>query len=167
MGDDTESECPSTSSSNTKITSKPVLETPPILPDMKMTLVDQTGKNLSVPEVTQILTGYKEVDDEREQIGNIIVYDISYTWDVKKILEELTLWGYFENWEATLKALNTSQVFFTNGKGVTGQSKDSNKSKKKDIKSLTRVAKDDNQLKNSSRQRNSQRPLDLKGAYPS
>ncbi|PKY35207.1 hypothetical protein RhiirB3_455703 [Rhizophagus irregularis] len=42
MGDDTESECPSTSSSNTKITSKPVLETPPILPDMKMTLVDQT-----------------------------------------------------------------------------------------------------------------------------
>ncbi|PKC57888.1 hypothetical protein RhiirA1_401057 [Rhizophagus irregularis] len=87
--------------------------------------------------------------------------------------------GYFENWEATLKALNTSQVFFTNGKntsnkksGVTGQSKDSNKPKKKDIKSLTRVAKDDNQLKNPSRQRNPQRvkvvikPLALKGLTP-
>ncbi|EXX77009.1 hypothetical protein GLOIN_2v1824252 [Rhizophagus irregularis DAOM 181602=DAOM 197198] len=46
MGDDTESECPSaydelftsTSSSNTKTTPNPVLETPPILPDVEMTL---------------------------------------------------------------------------------------------------------------------------------
>ncbi|CAB4410476.1 unnamed protein product [Rhizophagus irregularis] len=50
MGDDTESECPSvddelftsTSSSNVKTTPNPVLETPPILPDVEMTPVDQT-----------------------------------------------------------------------------------------------------------------------------
>ncbi|CAB4425833.1 unnamed protein product [Rhizophagus irregularis] len=50
MGDDTESECPSvddelfasTSSSNPKSTPNPVIETPPILPDVDMTPVDQT-----------------------------------------------------------------------------------------------------------------------------
>ncbi|GBC22252.1 hypothetical protein GLOIN_2v1824252 [Rhizophagus irregularis DAOM 181602=DAOM 197198] len=49
-GDDTKSECPSTddklftstSSSNTKTTQNPVLETPPILPDVEMTSVNQT-----------------------------------------------------------------------------------------------------------------------------
>jgi hypothetical protein len=53
----------------------------------------QKGKKLSVPEVTQILTGFKETDELREQVRDIIVYDIPYTWDVKKILGELTLWG--------------------------------------------------------------------------
>ncbi|CAB4432324.1 unnamed protein product [Rhizophagus irregularis] len=47
----------------------------------------------AVPEVTQILTGFKEADDQREQVRDIIVYDILYTWDVEKILGELTLWG--------------------------------------------------------------------------
>ncbi|PKB95405.1 hypothetical protein RhiirA5_436781 [Rhizophagus irregularis] len=216
MGDDTDLEYPSeddelftsTSSLNTKITPNLVLETPPILPDVEMTPVDQTvipktswkknkqkacvtddkqlknpvGKEFTVPEATQILTGYKEADDQRKQVRDIIVYDIPYTWDVEKILGELTLWGhtiklsvkqqhkyqtlrvkivlnsftlpqftkfwttnlgemtmatlwadrkplqflmmciqiskekrklvgYFENWEATLKALDTSQVF--------------------------------------------------------
>ncbi|GBC44366.2 hypothetical protein GLOIN_2v1790075 [Rhizophagus irregularis DAOM 181602=DAOM 197198] len=163
MGDDTESECSSadeelftsTSSSNTITTPNLVLEMP-----------DQTGKNLPIPEATQILTGYKEADDQQEQVRDIIVYDIPYTWDVEKILGELTLWGhtiklsfqavihdipedmmmatfwndckpqlflqtcgasafkiiqtsqgkrklvgYFENWETTLKALDTPQVF--------------------------------------------------------
>ncbi|CAB4429761.1 unnamed protein product [Rhizophagus irregularis] len=31
------------------------------------------GKNLSVPEATQILTGFKEADDQREQVRDIIV----------------------------------------------------------------------------------------------
>ncbi|PKY21248.1 hypothetical protein RhiirB3_434780 [Rhizophagus irregularis] len=144
MGDVTESECSSaddelftsTSSSNMKTTPNPVLEMPPILPDVEMTPVDQTvtsetsqkkdkqkahvtdnkkvknqstmanpdaqtsatqprkGKNLSVPEATQILTGYKEADDQREQVRDIIVYDIPYTWDVEKILGELMLWSH-------------------------------------------------------------------------
>ncbi|PKY50773.1 hypothetical protein RhiirA4_467419 [Rhizophagus irregularis] len=126
MRDDTESECPSVdnelfasiSSSNTKTTPNPVLETSPILPDVKMALIDQTvtsktsqkkdkqkayvtddkqimnqstttnpsaqtsakkpnrGKNLSVPEAIQILTGFKEADDQQEQVRDIIVYDI-------------------------------------------------------------------------------------------
>ncbi|GBC52202.2 hypothetical protein GLOIN_2v1820645 [Rhizophagus irregularis DAOM 181602=DAOM 197198] len=118
MGDDTDLEYPSeddelftsTSSLNTKIT-----------PNL---LKNPVGKEFTVPEATQILTGYKEADDQRKQVRDIIVYDIPYTWDVEKILGELTLWGhtikfkekrklvgYFENWEATLKALDTSQVF--------------------------------------------------------
>ncbi|EXX55573.1 hypothetical protein RirG_224260 [Rhizophagus irregularis DAOM 197198w] len=52
------------------------------------------GKNLPIPEATQILTGYKEADDQQEQVRDIIVYDIPYTWDVEKILGELTLWGH-------------------------------------------------------------------------
>ncbi|PKB98317.1 hypothetical protein RhiirA5_431578 [Rhizophagus irregularis] len=52
------------------------------------------GKNLSIPKATQILTGYKEANDQREQVRDIIVYDILYTWDVEKILGELTLWGH-------------------------------------------------------------------------
>ena len=43
--------------------------------------------------MTQILTKFKEADDQREQVRDIIVYDIPYTWDVEKILGELTLWG--------------------------------------------------------------------------
>ncbi|CAB4437128.1 unnamed protein product [Rhizophagus irregularis] len=147
MGDDTESECPSesdelfasTSSSNVNTTPNPVLETPPILPDVEMTPVDQTvtpetsrkkdkqkarvtddkqvknqsttanpgaqtsarlkprrglgNKSATEPEATQILTGFKETDELREQVRDIIVYDIPYTWDVEKILGELTLWG--------------------------------------------------------------------------
>ncbi|CAB4416086.1 unnamed protein product [Rhizophagus irregularis] len=83
------------SSSNTKTTPNPVLETPPILPDVEMTPVDQTGlgnKSATEPEATQILIGFKEADDQREQVRDIIVYDIPYTWDVEKILGELTLW---------------------------------------------------------------------------
>ncbi|PKY59558.1 hypothetical protein RhiirA4_482388 [Rhizophagus irregularis] len=38
-------------------------------------------------------TGYKEVDEKREQVRDIIVYNIPYTWDVEKVLGELTLWG--------------------------------------------------------------------------
>ena len=37
------------------------------------------GKNLSVPEAIQILTGYKEADDQQEQVRDIVVYDILYT----------------------------------------------------------------------------------------
>ncbi|EXX50407.1 hypothetical protein RirG_271080 [Rhizophagus irregularis DAOM 197198w] len=95
----------------------------PILPDVEMTSVDQTarvaenkqvihqsitanpdaqtpdkqplflGAKTTAPGTTHILTGYKESDDEREQVRDIIVYDIPYTWDVEKILGELTLWG--------------------------------------------------------------------------
>ncbi|PKC00937.1 hypothetical protein RhiirA5_504895 [Rhizophagus irregularis] len=118
----------STSSSNMKTTPNPVLETPPILPDVEMTPIDQTarvtddkqvknqsttanpgaqtsakkprkGKNSSVPEATQILTGYKEADDQREQVRDIIVYDIPYTWDVEKILGELMLWFWITDLE--------------------------------------------------------------------
>ncbi|CAB4429754.1 unnamed protein product [Rhizophagus irregularis] len=51
------------------------------------------GAKTSAPGVTHILTGYKETDDEQEQVRDIIVYDIPYTWDVEKVLGELTLWG--------------------------------------------------------------------------
>ncbi|POG59348.1 hypothetical protein GLOIN_2v1789243 [Rhizophagus irregularis DAOM 181602=DAOM 197198] len=51
------------------------------------------GAKTTAPGTTHILTGYKESDDEREQVRDIIVYDIPYTWDVEKILGELTLWG--------------------------------------------------------------------------
>ncbi|CAB4417791.1 unnamed protein product [Rhizophagus irregularis] len=51
------------------------------------------GAKTTAPGVTHILTGYKEVEDERAQVRDIIVYDIPYTWDVEKILGELTLWG--------------------------------------------------------------------------
>ena len=130
MGNDTESEGPSvddelfasTSSSNINTTPNPVLEMPPILPDVEMTPVDQTvtpetsqkkdkqkahitddkqvknqsttanpgaqtsvkkprrgppdatahitvnksqkERNLSVPDVIQILTGFKEAEDQ-------------------------------------------------------------------------------------------------------
>ncbi|EXX63002.1 hypothetical protein RirG_156470 [Rhizophagus irregularis DAOM 197198w] len=116
-------------------TPNPVLETPPILPDVEMTIADQTvtpetsrkkdkqkaraivdkqvknqsttakpdaktsaknsQKNKKSPdnEVTQILTGYEAVGDEQERIGDIIVYDIPYTWDLQKILAELNFWG--------------------------------------------------------------------------
>ncbi|CAB4410475.1 unnamed protein product [Rhizophagus irregularis] len=51
------------------------------------------GKKTSELEATQILTGYEAVDEERERIRDIIVYDIPYTWDLQKILAELKLWG--------------------------------------------------------------------------
>ncbi|CAB4439615.1 unnamed protein product [Rhizophagus irregularis] len=61
--------------------------------------------------------------------------------------------GYFENWEATLKALDTPQVFLTLDKelkwcqhSLKKQHK-LNQSKKKDKKSSTKLAKDDNELK--------------------
>ncbi|EXX73219.1 hypothetical protein RirG_062150 [Rhizophagus irregularis DAOM 197198w] len=60
-------------------------------PDKQNTLF--LGAKTTAPEVTHILTGYKESDDEQEQVRDIIVYDIPYTWDVDKILGELTLWG--------------------------------------------------------------------------
>ncbi|GBC21256.2 hypothetical protein GLOIN_2v1773465 [Rhizophagus irregularis DAOM 181602=DAOM 197198] len=60
-------------------------------PDKKNTLL--LGTKTTAPGVTHILTGYKESDDEREQVRDIIVYDIPYTWDVEKILGELMLWG--------------------------------------------------------------------------
>src|SRR5687768_11682943 len=53
----------------------------------------QKRMKLSVPGACHILTGYKEVDEEREQIRDIIVYDIPYTWDTNRILGELVLWG--------------------------------------------------------------------------
>ncbi|PKB96477.1 hypothetical protein RhiirA5_434772 [Rhizophagus irregularis] len=134
MGD-SESECPSaddefgsTFLSTPKTTPKPVHVTPPILPDVEMTPVDQRkkdkqkarvagdkqvihqsftanpevqtpdkqntlflGARTSAPGVTHILTGYREADDERKQVRDIIVYDIPYIWDVEKILGELTL----------------------------------------------------------------------------
>ncbi|CAB4431699.1 unnamed protein product [Rhizophagus irregularis] len=147
MGDDTESEGSSdndelftpTRSSYTKTTPNPVLETPPVLPDVEMTPVDQSvtpetsrkkdkqkervtddkqvknqsttanpdaqtsarlkprrglgNKSATENKATQILTGYKETDDQQEQVRDIIVYDIPYTWNVEKILGELTLWG--------------------------------------------------------------------------
>ncbi|CAB4434456.1 unnamed protein product [Rhizophagus irregularis] len=63
-------------------------------PDAK-TLVQslKKDKKSSIPEATQILTGYEAVRDEQERIRDIIVYDISYTWDLQKILAELKLWG--------------------------------------------------------------------------
>ncbi|PKC60193.1 hypothetical protein RhiirA1_445058 [Rhizophagus irregularis] len=189
MGDDTESECPSadeelftsTSSSNTITTPNLAHVTDDKQVKNQSTTANpgaQTsakkpykGKNLPIPEATQILTGYKEADDQQEQVRDIIVYDIPYTWDVEKILGELTLWGhtiklstcgasafkiiqtsqgkrklvgYFENWETTLKALDTPQVFLNDR-----QSSNSNQPMKKDKKSSTKTANDDNQLKNS------------------
>lgn len=47
---------------------------------------------LSVLEVIFILTGYREVKDEQEQVRDITVYDIPYTWNIEKILGELMLW---------------------------------------------------------------------------
>ncbi|PKY61151.1 hypothetical protein RhiirA4_485742, partial [Rhizophagus irregularis] len=108
-------------------TPNPVDDTPPVLPDVEMTPVDQSvipensrkkdkqkaritddkqvkhqsttanpdkvsaknsqkEKKSSVPEVTQILTGYEAVGEEQERIRDIIVYDIPYTWDLQKIL---------------------------------------------------------------------------------
>ncbi|CAB4423744.1 unnamed protein product [Rhizophagus irregularis] len=354
MGDDTESEGSSandkmftpTSSSYSKTTPNPVLETPPILPDVEMTPVDQPvtpessrkkdkqkarvtddkqvknqsttanpdaqtsarlkprrglgNKSATETEATQILTGYKETDDQHEQVRDIIVYDIPYTWDVEKILGELTLWGqtiklsvkrqhkyqtlrvkivlnsftlpqfnkfwttdlggipvrwfpaswtlrerkqrekfqavihdipeemtmatlwsdrkpntflsscsasafkiiqiskgkrklvgYFENWEATLKALDTPQIFLGNKElkwcqhsiptlkkkqhkpkakntlnkksGNTGQSLNSNQSKKKDKKSSTKHAKDDTQLKIPNTQKKAKKSSKSKG----
>ncbi|GBC26295.2 ribonuclease H-like domain-containing protein [Rhizophagus irregularis DAOM 181602=DAOM 197198] len=51
------------------------------------------GAKTTAPGVTHILTGYREADDERKQVRDIIVYDILYTWDVEKILGELTICG--------------------------------------------------------------------------
>ncbi|PKC57902.1 hypothetical protein RhiirA1_401043 [Rhizophagus irregularis] len=56
-------------------------------PDAK-TLV-KNSKKASIPEATQILTGYEAVGDEQERIRDIIVYDIPYTWDLQKIIAEL------------------------------------------------------------------------------
>uniref|UniRef100_U9T7H1 Uncharacterized protein n=1 Tax=Rhizophagus irregularis (strain DAOM 181602 / DAOM 197198 / MUCL 43194) TaxID=747089 RepID=U9T7H1_RHIID len=132
MGD-SESECPSaddefgsTFLSTLKTTPKPVHITPPILPDVEITPVNQTvtpetsrkkdkqkarvAKDKQVihqsftanPEAqtpdkqNTLFLGAKTTapgDDEREQVRDIIVYDIPYTWDVDKILGELTLWG--------------------------------------------------------------------------
>ncbi|CAB4436083.1 unnamed protein product [Rhizophagus irregularis] len=257
----------SSSSSNTKTIPNPVLETPPILPDVEMTPVDQSV----TPEISQKKDKQKEHvmndkqvkiqsktanpdaqtsarlkpqnDDQREQVRDIIVYDIPYTWDVEKILGELTLWGhtiklsvkrqhkyqtlrvkivlnsftlpqfnkfwmtdlggiptskgkrklvgYFENWEATLKALDTLQVFLITNKelkwcqhsvpilkkqhkpktkntpnkksGNTGQSLSSNQFKKKDKKPSTKHAKDDNQLKHPDPQKKAKKSSKSKG----
>ncbi|PKC55913.1 hypothetical protein RhiirA1_402528, partial [Rhizophagus irregularis] len=89
--------------------------------------------------------------------------------------------GYFENWEATLKALDIPQVFLITNKelkwcqhsvpilkkqhmlkaknipnkksGGTGQSSNSNQPKKKDKKSSTKAAKNNNQLMNPNSQK--------------
>ncbi|PKY57417.1 hypothetical protein RhiirA4_509894, partial [Rhizophagus irregularis] len=74
MGDDTESECPSaddelfvsTSSSNVKISPNPVIETPPILPDVKMTPVDQTV----TPETSQKKDKQKARVTDDKQVKN-------------------------------------------------------------------------------------------------
>ncbi|CAB4422577.1 unnamed protein product [Rhizophagus irregularis] len=99
--------------------------------------------------------------------------------------------GYFENWEATLKALDTPQVFLTLDKelkwcqhsvptlkkmhkpkakntlnkksGNTGQSSNSNQSKKKDKKFSTKAAKEDNQLKNLISQKQAKNSSKSKG----
>ncbi|EXX50409.1 hypothetical protein RirG_271100 [Rhizophagus irregularis DAOM 197198w] len=60
-------------------------------PDKQNTLF--LGAKTTAPGVTHILTGYKESDDEREQVRDIIIYNIPYTWNVEEILGELTLWG--------------------------------------------------------------------------
>ncbi|CAB4421402.1 unnamed protein product [Rhizophagus irregularis] len=110
MGD-SESECPfanddypSTSLLTLKITLKPVRDTVdkqvknqsitanPVV-NTSVKTPQFLGAKFTTPEVTHILTGYKEVDDEQEQVRDIIVYDIPYTWDVEKILGELTLWA--------------------------------------------------------------------------
>ncbi|EXX62416.1 hypothetical protein RirG_161980 [Rhizophagus irregularis DAOM 197198w] len=98
--------------------------------------------------------------------------------------------GYFENWEATFRALDTPQVLLITNKelkwcqhsiptlkkqhklkakntpnkksDVTGQSKDSNKLKKKDKKSSTKAIKDDNQLKNPNSQKKAKKSLKSK-----
>uniref|UniRef100_U9THU0 Uncharacterized protein n=1 Tax=Rhizophagus irregularis (strain DAOM 181602 / DAOM 197198 / MUCL 43194) TaxID=747089 RepID=U9THU0_RHIID len=98
--------------------------------------------------------------------------------------------GYFENWEATFRALDTPQVLLITNKelkwcrhsiptlkkqnkpkakntpnkksDVTGQSKDSNKPKKKDKKSSTKAIKDDNQLKNPNSQKKAKKSLKSK-----
>ncbi|PKC15189.1 hypothetical protein RhiirA5_408516 [Rhizophagus irregularis] len=100
-----------TSSSNMKTTPNPVLEMPPILPDVEMTPVDQTV----TPETSQKkdkqkahVTDNKKVKNQStmanpdaqtsatqpQQVRDIIVYDIPYTWDVEKILGELMLWSH-------------------------------------------------------------------------
>ncbi|PKY53230.1 hypothetical protein RhiirA4_471326 [Rhizophagus irregularis] len=99
--------------------------------------------------------------------------------------------GYFENWEATLKALDTPQVFLTldmklkwcqysvptlkkqykpKAKNTlnkkfenTGQNSNSNQPMKKDKKSLTKLAKDDNQSKNPNSQKKAKKSLKSKG----
>ncbi|PKY31972.1 hypothetical protein RhiirB3_449855 [Rhizophagus irregularis] len=59
-------------------------------PDVKTSAKNsQKGKKSSEPEATQILTGYEAVGEEQEQIQDIIVYDIPYTWNLQKIIAEL------------------------------------------------------------------------------
>ncbi|PKY31120.1 hypothetical protein RhiirB3_448560 [Rhizophagus irregularis] len=217
-------------------------------PDAKTSAKNsQKDKKSSDTEVTQILTGYEAVGDEQEQIQDIIVYDIPYTWDLQKILAELKFWetllnvplngninlggipvrwfpaswtlrerkqrenitsafkiiqtskgrrklvGYFENWETTLKALDSPPVTLPLGKelkwcrhsipnlkkarklktkntpdmktsGNTGNAPDSNKSKKKDqVPSSTSNKKKDNQLKDPQAQKKAKNSSKSKG----
>ncbi|PKY31703.1 hypothetical protein RhiirB3_449443 [Rhizophagus irregularis] len=93
----------------------PVVEMPPILPDMEITPVDHTNqsttakisvknsqkdKKSSEPEATQILTGYEAVGEEQERIQDIIVYDIllyERNNNVHDILEEMTIATLWSN----------------------------------------------------------------------
>ncbi|PKY55803.1 hypothetical protein RhiirA4_475537 [Rhizophagus irregularis] len=75
-------------------------------PDAKTSAKNsQKEKKSFEPEVTQILTGYDAIRKELERIQDIIVYNI-----LRKLV------GYFENWETTLKALDSPPVTLPSGK---------------------------------------------------
>ncbi|RGB27023.1 hypothetical protein C1646_769659 [Rhizophagus diaphanus] len=73
--------------------------------------------------------------------------------------ERRKLVGYFENWETTLRALDTPQVFLPEGKVS-----DSNQPKKKDKQqSSTKASKNNNQLKKPEVQKKAKNTLKNKG----
>ncbi|PKY21250.1 hypothetical protein RhiirB3_434783 [Rhizophagus irregularis] len=102
-------------SSNMKTTPNPVLETPPILPDVEMTPVDQSV----IPKTSQ------KKDKQKKH---------------------------------KLKAQNT----LNKKSEIAGQSSNSNQPKKKNKKSSTKIAKDDNQSKNLNSQKKAKKSLKSK-----
>jgi hypothetical protein len=51
-------------------------------------------KKNTAPEVANIITGYHPVDQEEAmRVRDILIYDIPSTWEPRKILAELKLWG--------------------------------------------------------------------------
>ncbi|PKC53694.1 hypothetical protein RhiirA1_478753 [Rhizophagus irregularis] len=127
-------------------------------PDVKTSAKNShKGKKSSELEATQILTGYETVGEEQEQIRDIIVYDIPYTWDLQKIIAELKLWfnkywmtdlggipvRWFPKAQSKPKAKNTPN---TKKSGKSDMNLDRNQPKKKDKPaSSKKVSKNNNQ----------------------
>ncbi|CAB4439623.1 unnamed protein product [Rhizophagus irregularis] len=129
----------STSSSNVKTTPNPVLEMPPILPDVEMTPVDHTfwTTDLGGIPVRWFPASWNLQERKQREKFQAVIHDIpeemtmATLWNDRKPTTFLMscgasafkiiqtskgkrkLVGYFENWEATLKALDTPQVFLT------------------------------------------------------